>query len=538
MGVLIRPLRKMQVAFIILFGLASLLLMGYYFSDTLLHYTTMQQFPINSFQRFALTILIFPAELFSFGFALYFVYVLLLGQRPQERPRPLDGQEKTPVAILIPVYNEPKEVVDRTLSACKLVRWPGATRIYLLDDSNNEEEKAVMDSLAKRHGCTIVRRPDRVGYKAGNINNALRKTVKEPFFMILDSDQAPVPEFLERTMDHFSDPTVGFVQTPQHFINEGTPIERGAKIGTNIFYSAQCLGKSHDSALPFCGTNAVLRASAFRGVGGFQYFSATEDIELGLRMNQAGYHGMYVPEILAHGYAPPDFAAYSSQQYRWANGNLAILRESWRGILFGRFSLRQQIHTLFTLGWWLVGVATLIYITVPILSLAFGLGTHHTWLPTALLVVLYFNVVLGILMIYVSLHGRVKGEKVKISDAFLQYVLITNSIFIFSRAAFNAAIGRYVGFVRTNKRRTGVGLGLIKWNLLLAALCLGFSFYALVMASISSDLQQLRTYFPVSLWLLYYSLILASSIIFVGKERMLTGVPQPQGTTSLRGLKK
>lgn len=530
MGVQIQPLRKVQVGFILLFALLSLLLMGYYLSDTLIHYTTPQQFPINSFERFPLTLLIFPAELFSICFALYFVYVLLSGQKPEAEPLPLPKRETVPVAILLPVYNEPKEIVERTIVACRRLRWRGGTRIYLLDDSTGEEEKASMDALAKRHGCTVVRRSDRVGYKAGNINNAFRRAVKEPFFVILDSDQAPLPEFLERTMDHFSDPDIGFVQTPQYLINEATPLERGAKIGTNIFYFAQCVGKSHDGALPFCGTNAVIRTAAFRGVGGFRYFSATEDIELGLRINQAGYRGRYVPEILVHGYAPPDFAAYSSQQYRWANGNLAILRESWRAILFGRFSLRQQAHILFTLGWWLVGVTTLAYILVPVLSLAFGLGTHHTWLPSALLIILYFNVIFGILIIYASLHGRIEGEKVKVSDALLQYALITNSLFIFARAAFNAVLGRYVGFVRTNKVGSGGGqLGLIRWNLLLSALCLCFSLYALGLAAISSDLQQLRTYLPVSLWLLYYGVILASSLIFVSGEKggSGTGIADP-----------
>ena len=54
---------------------------------------------------------------------------------------------------------------------------------------------------------------------------------------------------------------------------------------------------------------------------------ATEDIDLGLRMNQLGWYGAYVPEILVKGYAPPSMDSYVTQQYRWANGNMAILRE-------------------------------------------------------------------------------------------------------------------------------------------------------------------------------------------------------------------
>jgi len=514
---LIKKQRGIHFVFYALFGIAVLVIMMYYLSDTLIHFTTPRQFPINSFTRFPLTILIFPAELFSFFFALYFVYTLFTDKYRPQTPQPLPKKDKIPVAILLPVYNEPKEIVERTVKACKNLKWKGGVNIYLLDDSTSDKDKENMYTLAKKYKINIVRKPNRIGYKAGNLNNAINKVVREDYFVVLDSDQAPEPEFLEETMDYFSDSTVAFVQTPQHFIKDKTPIDRAAKIGTNIFYRAQCLSKARDGAIPFCGTNAVIRTDIFRKVNGFSYYTATEDIELGLRMNAEGYKGAYVPKILVHGYAPPNFKAYASQQYRWANGNLAILRESWAKILGGNFSLRYQIHTFFTLGWWLVGLVVLIYILVPLLSVAFGIGTHHTWLPTAILIFLFFNVVLGISMIYASLHARLDKEKIRISDALLQYSLIVNSMFIYIRAAINALLfKRYIGFVRTQKKGSASSLWQIKWNLLLSAICFGFSIYALYYGVIASDIQQLRTYLPLSLWLLFYSVILASSILFVG----------------------
>ncbi|HLC60748.1 MAG TPA: cellulose synthase catalytic subunit [Candidatus Nanoarchaeia archaeon] len=517
MGIPIKKQGWKHLMLYLIFGLMSFVLMMYYLSNTLIHFTSSQQFPINSFKRFPLTFLIFPAELFSFCFAMYFVYNLFTDRYRNEKPEELLNKSSIRVAVLIPVYNEPREIVERTIAACKKLIWPGGVRIYLLDDSSSEEDMASMKILSKYYGCMLVRRSDRTGFKAGNINNAIKNAVREEYFVVFDSDQAPEPKFLEEVMDYFSNISVGFVQTPQHFINVTTPLERAAKIGTDIFYNSQCVSKAHDGALPFCGTNAVIRTSAFLSVNGFSYFSSTEDIELGLRLNSVGYFGIYVPKILVYGYAPPDFVAYSSQQYRWANGNLAILREHWKKILFGKFNLRQQIHTVFTLGWWVIGIVTLIYVIVPILSLLLG-GTHHTWLPTTLLLLLFLNVVTGISMIYFSQHARNDNDKIRISDAFLQYSLITNSMFIYIKAAINVLLGRYVGFIRTNKKRTQSGWWKIKWNLLLSAICFGFSTFALYHAAISSDMQQIRTYLPVSIWLLFYSVMLASSIIFVGYD--------------------
>jgi cellulose synthase (UDP-forming) len=388
--------------------------------------------------------------------------------------------------------------------------------VYVLDDSNQPKDIKNMQELAHKHGATLVRRDGNEGYKAGNINNAIKHHVSEEFFVILDADQAPEPEFLLETMDHFSDPQVAFVQTPQHFINDATPLERAVKVGTNIFYQTLCVSKARDGAMPFCGTNAVTRTSAFRAVNGFSYYTATEDIELGMRFNELGMHGEYVPKILAHGYAPHDYKAFSSQQYRWANGNLAILRESWLRLLRGDYSLRYLFHTFFTLGWWLIGFVTFAYILVPLLSFFLG-GTHHTWLPTWMLLATYPYVLVGIMMVFVSLHNRT-DEKVTFQDAFLQYSLLTNSMFIYARAAANALVGRYIGFVRTSKRRSSTGLGLIKWNLLLAAVCFGFSIYAVYHAAIAPDFIQFRTYLPISLWLLFYSVVLSSSILFIGRK--------------------
>jgi cellulose synthase/poly-beta-1,6-N-acetylglucosamine synthase-like glycosyltransferase len=519
----IKKQSKWHIIFYIVFAAIGFLLIMYYFSDTIIHFTTPQQFPINSFNRFPLTYLIFPVELFSFLFSMYFVYNLVRGNTLKHEPSRLEGRDAKDkrVALLVPVYNEPKEIVARTLLACTEIRWKAGTKIYLLDDSTNEEDKRNMEHLSKKFNAVLVRRDDRIGYKAGNLNNAISRHVSENYFAIFDSDQAPEPEFLEETMDNFSNPEVGFVQTPQHFINSDAMIERAQQLGTNIFYQAQCVSKAEDKAMPFCGTNLVVKTDVFKKVNGFSYYTATEDIDLGLRMNEAGYHGAFVPKILVHGYATTDFSAYASQQYRWANGNLAILRKNLPRILFGKLSLRQQIHALFTLGWWLVGIVSLIYIAVPILSFFLG-GTHHTWLPSILLALLFLNVALGISMIYVALNKRLEGDRITIKDAFLQYSLITNSMFIYASAAINAAMGKYIGFVRTNKKAQKTGFREIRLNILLALLCFAFSLFALYNAVTAGSVEQLRTYLPISLWLVFYTTILMSSVLFVGGPSLQT----------------
>lgn len=100
--------------------------------------------------------------------------------------------------------------------------------------------------------------------KAGNINNALFLTEGE-FLLILDADQKPKPEILDRTLGYFRDPKVSLVQTPQWFSNvpDGDPFGSQAP----LFYGPIQQGKDGWNAAFFCGSNAILRRDALMAGG-------------------------------------------------------------------------------------------------------------------------------------------------------------------------------------------------------------------------------------------------------------------------------
>ena len=92
-------------------------------------------------------------------------------------------------------------------------------------------------------------------------------------------------------------------------------------------------------------------------------------------------------------------------------------------------------------------------------------------------------------------------------------------MFIYARAALNAIVfKRYIGFVTTNKRESSSDLRNIKWNLIFGGVLFLTAVYTLYLSLIASNYDQFRESFPVSLWLLFYSLVLGSSIIFIGKK--------------------
>jgi cellulose synthase (UDP-forming) len=196
----------------------------------------------------------------------------LTSWRLRKRPEPPVADPAATVDVFITCYNEPVELVRETARAAKAMRFPHQT--YVLDDGSN----AAMRAMTEEEGVGyIVRTEDWQGKtrhaKAGNLNNALFQTSGE-FLLVLDADQIPEPELLDRVLGYFQDPRVAFVQTPQWFYNvpDGDPLGSQAP----LFYGPIQQGKDGWNAAFFCGSNAVLRREALMQIGIRNYVLETE----------------------------------------------------------------------------------------------------------------------------------------------------------------------------------------------------------------------------------------------------------------------
>lgn len=124
------------------------------------------------------------------------------------------------VAILVPSYGEPLNVLERTLQGCLAQSYPHCT-VWLLDDSGRDDVR----QLARKLGCRYRHRPQRSNAKAGNLNDGLRR-IEAELVAVFDADFIPQTVFLERCIGFLQDPEVALVQTPQSFLNADPEIGR------------------------------------------------------------------------------------------------------------------------------------------------------------------------------------------------------------------------------------------------------------------------------------------------------------------------
>ncbi|XAS67057.1 glycosyltransferase family 2 protein [Micrococcaceae bacterium Sec5.7] len=201
--------------------------------------------------------------------------VLLFGMTVWQlkiRKAPPAAPAAATVDVFITTYNEPLDMVMATALAAQRIRRPHST--WILDDGARPE----LRDLAEQHGMGYVTRSedwkDRPRHaKAGNLNNALMVTEGE-FILILDADQIPEPDILDKTLGYFNSRRVALVQTPQYFSNVPADDPLGSQ--APLFYGPIQQGKDGWNAAFFCGSNAILRREALMQLGLVGYVKETE----------------------------------------------------------------------------------------------------------------------------------------------------------------------------------------------------------------------------------------------------------------------
>jgi cellulose synthase (UDP-forming) len=330
----------------------------------------------------AISLLLLAAEAYAFSTVVLLAVQMGLGGRRREAPPPLAPGEPHPsVDVLVPIYTESLDILDRTLAACAALRWPGKT-VTVCDDSHREE----VARLAAEHGARYLPGPRRHA-KAGNLNNALALTSGE-LVVVFDTDHVPAASFLERTVPHFRDPRMGVVQTPHHFTNPDV-FQRafGASPAVpneaDLFNHAIQAGRDSWGGAFFVGSGAVFRRAALASVGGFHLLSITEDIHTSQKLHARGWHSAFVDEDLAAGLSAETVQSYLVQRRRWMLGCLQIF---WKDnpLLERGLPLRHRVGYFASLWYFLFPLARVVFVATPLWYLLFHLHPLFADLPALL----------------------------------------------------------------------------------------------------------------------------------------------------------
>ncbi|MDX3457200.1 cellulose synthase catalytic subunit [Streptomyces sp. ME02-8801-2C] len=291
-------------------------------------------------------------------------------------PVPVVPEPGTRVAFLTTYVpgKEPLAMVRATLEGATRVHHTGTLDVWLLDEGDDEQARALCVELGvrhfTRHGVPEWNRAKGVHKartKHGNYNAWIALHGDEyDLYASVDTDHVPLPDFLERMTGFFRDPDVAFVVGPQVYGNYTHPVTKAAESQQFLFHALIQRAGNRYRAPMFVGTNNVVRIAAVKQIGGL-YDSITEDMATGFELHRrrnpvTGRHwrSVYTPDVLAVGEGPASWTDFFTQQTRWSRGTYETLfKQYWKapftmppGRLFS-YTLMLVYYPMTAVNWFL-----------------------------------------------------------------------------------------------------------------------------------------------------------------------------------------
>jgi len=263
----------------------------------------------------------------GYGWHRYYLVYAYMKNRDKV-PVPVNRFDELPtVTLQLPIYNE-MYVVDRLIqSVCRMDYPRDRFEVQVLDDSTDETrsiaQMAVRRAVAQGVDITYLHRTDRTGYKAGALEAGM-KVAKGEFIAIFDADFLPTPDFLKRTVDHFTDPKVAVVQARWGHINaDYSLLTKIQSILLDAHFVLEHGGRNRAGCFfNFNGTAGVWRREAIDSAGGWQHDTLTEDLDLSYRAQLLGWKFVFLPDVVSPAEVPVEMNSFKSQQHRWAKGSI------------------------------------------------------------------------------------------------------------------------------------------------------------------------------------------------------------------------
>lgn len=335
---------------------------------------------------------LYGAEMYSVLMLVLSLFVMVRLKDPAAAPA-IPENAVPSIDVFIPSYNEPAEMLAKTIMAAQRMEYPdGKKTIWLLDDGGTDQKcesdddekaheartrRALLTAMCEDLGARYLTRARNEHAKAGNLNNGLHHSTGD-LVVVFDADHAPSPKFLMKTVGFFCvQPDLAIVQTPHFFINPD-PLERNLGLvgrvpsESEMFYAKIQKGLDYREGAFFCGSAALIRRAALMEVDGFSGRSITEDCESTVDLHAKGWKTRYVSDVMIAGLQPETYASFIQQRSRWAQGMIQILLLK-RPFLKRGLRFSQRMSYLSSIMFWFFPFSRLAFLVAPICYLVFDL---------------------------------------------------------------------------------------------------------------------------------------------------------------------
>lgn len=227
------------------------------------------------------------------------------------------------------------------------------TKLYICDDSTDGTYQKLIDDFVSEHtNITHIRREERTGYKAGNINNAINY-VNEKFCIICDSDQILPATFtsdmVQLFLSHGTD-NVAYIQASHKIrIDNGTFLQRTLGSGIELFWDYIVYARYKYGFSMFYGHGGIFQTEIVKTVK-FPEIVA-EDLAFSIVVQELGYKGIFTRDVYSYESFPDQVSVFRKRHMKWVRGSCEFLKDfSWVTLKSKSLSISEKVDVMFSVG--------------------------------------------------------------------------------------------------------------------------------------------------------------------------------------------
>ena len=255
---------------------------------------------------------------------------------------------------MIPVYNEPEELVRATLASWKAVRYT-AFEIIVADDST---VPLTLGDL----GVRTVHRTNRAGFKGGAMRNAFDQLdPRAEWMLVFDADFVVELDVLVRSPNTIA---------PTCRRHPGMHVD-GPQRAADVLFTrySESFHAVADTLLTgryrmggFVGVQGTVQAYNVKAVHAIGGIAPVLNCERGprhaFRMRKAGRKIIYDPRISGRGIAPDRFGVFFTQLTRWTSTTVREYRRHWWSFVRSRYvPWSEKVDSVLFLLTWTIALA-------------------------------------------------------------------------------------------------------------------------------------------------------------------------------------
>ncbi len=282
-----------------------------------------------------------PAYLVAVNYAAWFVFmfisvvwILVMLQNRGRSPKLRRFKRLPKVSVLIPAYNEEKTIRQTIESIISMEYPPSLLDVIVINDCSTDRTAEIARGFARQGKITLLSNRRNMG-KARSLNRALG-ICKGEFIACVDADSIVEKDIIRKLLPYFYSRSVAAVTPALKVWKKENCLEKvqHAEYILNVFLRKMLSFLDAIHVTP--GVFSIYRSSVLKEVGGFDEENLTEDMEIALRIHEAGYSIESNLDAVSYTMCPRRWHDLYRQRLRWYRGSIENMGK-YRRMFFNTF---------------------------------------------------------------------------------------------------------------------------------------------------------------------------------------------------------